>query len=44
MLRNKLDPYFVKFAFFGSDLVSAYWNGTATCYHRIIRAMNERGT
>lgn len=33
----------MKFAFFGSSLVSAYWNGAATYYRGIIRAMNERG-
>ncbi len=32
-----------EFAFFGSSLVSAYWNGAATYYRGIIRAMNERG-
>ena len=30
-------------AFFGSSLVSAYWNGAATCYRGIIRALAERG-
>jgi spore maturation protein CgeB len=30
-------------AFFGSSLVSAYWNGAATYYRGIIRALNERG-
>lgn len=30
-------------AFFGSSLVSAYWNGAATYYRGIIRAMHERG-
>ena len=30
-------------AFFGSSLVSAYWNGAATYYRGIIHAMNERG-
>lgn len=30
-------------AFFGSSLVSAYWNGAATYYRGIIRAMSERG-
>ena len=30
-------------AFFGSSLVSAYWNGAATYYRGIIRAMAERG-
>ena len=33
----------MKFAFFGSSLVSAYWNGAATYYRGIIRAMHERG-
>src|SRR3954467_6465827 len=33
----------MKFAFFGSSLVSAYWNGAATYYRGIIRAMNDRG-
>lgn len=33
----------MKFAFFGSSLVSAYWNGAATYYRGIIRAMNELG-
>ncbi|HWG86051.1 MAG TPA: glycosyltransferase [Deinococcales bacterium] len=30
-------------AFFGSSLVSAYWNGAATYYRSIIRALAERG-
>src|SRR3954466_10179691 len=30
-------------AFFGSSLVSAYWNGAATYYRGIIRALNGRG-
>ena len=30
-------------AFFGSSLVSAYWNGAATYYRGMIRAMHERG-
>jgi spore maturation protein CgeB len=30
-------------AFFGSSLVSAYWNGAATYYRGIIRAMAARG-
>lgn len=33
----------MKFAFFGSSLVSAYWNGAATYYRGIIRALHERG-
>ena len=33
----------MKFAFFGSSLVSAYWNGAATYYRGIIKAMHERG-
>lgn len=31
------------FAFFGSSLVSAYWNGAATYYRGIVRALHERG-
>ena len=30
-------------AFFGSSLVSAYWNGAATYYRGIIRALGARG-
>ena len=30
-------------AFFGSSLVSAYWNGAATYYRGIVRALHERG-
>ena len=30
-------------AWFGSSLVSAYWNGAATYYRGIIRALSERG-
>jgi spore maturation protein CgeB len=30
-------------AFFGSSLTSAYWNGAATYYRGIIRALHERG-
>jgi spore maturation protein CgeB len=30
-------------AFFGSSLVSAYWNGAATYYRGIIRALDGRG-
>jgi len=30
-------------AFFGSSLVSAYWNGAATYYRGIIRSLAERG-
>jgi len=33
----------LKFAFFGSSLVSAYWNGAATYYRGIIRALHQRG-
>lgn len=29
-------------AFFGSSLVSAYWNGAATYYRGLIKALNER--
>ena len=30
-------------AFFGSSLVSAYWNGAATYYRGIVRALAARG-
>jgi spore maturation protein CgeB len=33
----------MKIAFFGSSLVSAYWNGAATYYRGILRALAERG-
>lgn len=37
-MRSRLEV-----AFFGSSLVSAYWNGAATYYRGIIRALHERG-
>jgi spore maturation protein CgeB len=33
----------VKIAFFASSLVSSYWNGAATYYRGIVRALHERG-
>jgi spore maturation protein CgeB len=33
----------LRIAFFGSSLVSAYWNGAATYYRGIIRALSDRG-
>lgn len=33
----------MKIAFFGSSLVSAYWNGAATYYRGLVRALAERG-
>jgi spore maturation protein CgeB len=33
----------VRIAFFGSSLVSAYWNGAATYYRGLLRALAERG-
>jgi spore maturation protein CgeB len=33
----------VRIAFFGSSLVSAYWNGACTYYRGIVRALNARG-
>ena len=30
-------------AWFGSSLVSAYWNGAATYYRGLVRALHERG-
>jgi spore maturation protein CgeB len=36
-------PHGLDIAFFGSSLVSAYWNGAATYYRGMIRALAERG-
>src|SRR3954470_10082333 len=33
----------MRVAFFGSSLVSSYWNGAATYYRGILRALHERG-
>ena len=33
----------IQIAFFGSSLVSAYWNGAATYYRGIIRALHDLG-
>ena len=33
----------MKIAFFGSSLVSAYWNGAATYYRGLLRALADRG-
>ena len=33
----------MRFAFFGSSLVSAYWNGAATYYRGLLRALAARG-
>jgi spore maturation protein CgeB len=33
----------LEIAFFGSSLVSAYWNGAATYYRGIVRALHNRG-
>lgn len=33
----------MKIAFFGSSLLSAYWNGAATYYRGMIRALHARG-
>lgn len=33
----------MRIAFFGSSLVSAYWNGACTYYRGLIRALAERG-
>ena len=30
-------------AFYGSSLLSAYWNGAATYYRGMLRALSERG-
>jgi spore maturation protein CgeB len=36
-------PERLNISFFGSSLVSAYWNGAATYYRGIIRALHQRG-
>lgn len=36
-------PEPLKIAFFGSSLLSAYWNGAATYYRGVIRRLHERG-
>jgi spore maturation protein CgeB len=33
----------MRFSFFGSSLVSAYWNGACTYYRGLIRALHARG-
>ena len=33
----------MRFAWFGSSLVSSYWNGAATYYRGLVRALHERG-
>jgi spore maturation protein CgeB len=33
----------MRIAFFGSSLVSAYWNGAATYYRGLLRALTDRG-
>lgn len=33
----------LEFAFFGSSLISAYWNGACTYYRGLIRALHDRG-
>src|SRR5262249_49547837 len=33
----------LRIAFFGSSLLSAYWNGAATYYRGLIRALHEHG-
>ncbi len=33
----------MRFAWFGSSLVSSYWNGAATYYRGLVRALAERG-
>lgn len=38
-----MEPTSYNIAFFGSSLVSAYWNGAATYYRGIIKALHELG-
>src|SRR6516225_5063294 len=41
MHRHRMNR--LSISFFGSSLVSAYWNGAATYYRGLIRALAERG-
>src|SRR5206468_8389520 len=41
--RRRRSRMSLSIAFFGSSLVSAYWNGAATYYRGILRALAERG-
>lgn len=41
--RNEMNISPLKIAFFGSSLVSSYWNGAATYYRGIIKALAELG-
>ncbi len=36
-------PERLRIAFFASSLVSAYWNGAATYYRGLARALHDRG-
>ncbi|HEX8525199.1 MAG TPA: glycosyltransferase [Tepidisphaeraceae bacterium] len=36
-------PHGLNIAFFASSLLSAYWNGAATYYRGVVRALHERG-
>ncbi|MEA2468311.1 MAG: hypothetical protein QOJ57_2437 [Thermoleophilaceae bacterium] len=33
----------MRFAFFGSSLLSSYWNGACTYYRGVVRSLHERG-
>ena len=33
----------MKIAFYGSSLLSSYWNGACTYYRGLIRCLHERG-
>src|SRR3954468_22741241 len=33
----------MRIAFFGSSLLSSYWNGAATYYRGLVRALHRRG-
>jgi len=33
----------LRIAFFGSSLLSSYWNGAATYYRGIVHALHRRG-
>ena len=42
-MADRLHPDGLDLAFFGSSLVSAWWNGACTYYRGLIRGLHERG-
>lgn len=42
-IQEQMDKEKLKIAFFGSSIVSAYWNGAATYYRGIVKALSKMG-